>query len=490
MFENASSVPETAAVERFGLGERLQLYSSGLREPQTGVFVYVVDGDLRIHGDLDLDWGDSWAGHVGLFVNGNLDVRGNILNTSSNGGPFLLVAGRLHARNVVAGGAELQVEGDADIDELLLGHYNDGRVGIVGTTRAALIISDDHAMDFHSTAPYWSSHAVMIGMPLSDHLHAEIAVEIDEEWDPPLQRVDSETLIQRLLEGRRVVREPDDPRPRKTLAQWRADLDTDGSVLEFVPREIIDRELCLAAVRSNGWAIQHVPKELLTDETVDAALAAEPDVIAQLPPDRVTPQRARVALAKDGGNLRYVPEALRTQELCRLAVQHDPSSWSLRYIPEELLTPEMARLAVENDAMSLSRLPERLRTFDVCVAALQSSPWMYGEVPEAIRVEVMKAADVEEPGEISPEVRRMLEGNHSTLRLFLWVMSQKPMMAVLLRGLLSIVFLILHLGLTIYVWRVFGKREGIAVFVVLSLVSVAVSRLGNSAFTKMTRRPY
>jgi hypothetical protein len=487
MFPNAESIPDVEAVDRFRLRERLQLYGSGAREAEPRVFVRYIDGDLRIGGDLELDWTDAWRGHIGLVVEGDLEVGGNIINENGNTGPFLLVRGKLRARNVAAGGSEFRIEGGADVEGLLLGHYNDGYLAIDGITRAALIISDDHAMNFTSEAPYWSSHAMPIGMPLADYLHADVEVEIDEEYGPPVHQTDADALIARLRAGLPVVRDPDDPRPRKSLAAWRADVERNGAVLEYVPRELVDYELCLAAVRSNGFAIEHVPEKLLTPKLIDAALGQNASAIMDLPHELITPERARLVVAADGGNLRYVPESMRTEELCLLALEHDKDAFALSYIPEERLTPEMCLRAVENDPMDLARIPERLRTVDVCVAAVRDTPWMLSAVPEAIRDEVMSVANVEPPAPVSPEVKALLDSRPSKLRLFLWVMRQRPMVAVLLRGLLSIAMLILHVGITIRVWKGAGATKGIAAFIVLSFVSVGVSRWGNVAFRRAVR---
>jgi Domain of unknown function (DUF4116) len=494
MMFGAESIPEREAIDRFRLRERLQLYGSGAREAEPGVFVYFAGGDVRIDGDLGLDWTDDrFAGHIGLVVDGDLTVTGNIINENGNAGPFLLVRGNLRARNVVAGGAEFHIEGDADIEELLLGHYNDGTLAIDGTTRAQLILSDDHSMHTTSEAPYWSSHAIPIGMPLSDYLHADVELESDDDddyrLDPPVQQVDADALIARLQRGLPVVRAPNDPRPRKSLAEWRADVGKDGVVLRFVPRELIDRELCLAAVRSNGYAIEYVPKALLTTDMYDAALAENANTISEFPEEEITPERARVAVTADGANLRYVPEAMRTPELCRLALEHDKDAFALRYIPEKNLTPELALRAVRNDPMDLIRIPEPLRTVEVCAAAVQDTPWMLHAVPEAIRDEVAGAANVEPPAPVSPEVRALLDSRPSKLRLFLWVLGQRPMKAVLLRGLLSVAMLVVHLGITVYVWKSEGPAKGIAAFIALSFVSIGVSLWGNVAFRRAAGVP-
>jgi hypothetical protein len=410
-------VPEFEAAERFDLRNQLGQYASAYREPQQGVHVDYVDGDLRIDGDLALDWSDGWAGCAGLVVKGNLDVAGNLVNENSNNGPFLLVGGNLHAKNVVAGGAFIAIQGDALIDELLLGHYNDGNISIAGTTRAALILSDDHAMTVNTESPYWNGHAMPYGMPLSDYLHADVKVEIEDDY----QHVeDVEELIRRIREGKPVVRDANDPRPRKSVEEWMRDIEADGRVIRFAPKELRTYENYLAAVRSNGYALELVPQEFLTDEMLDAALAQNATAIADFPKERITPERARVAVMKDGGNISYVPDALRTPELCMLAIEHETDTLLYPYIPDELFTEAMAERAIEKDPFNLIHIPERFRT-----------------------PELREKAGFPEPGsvEISPEFERLMQ-NPSTMKLFWFSLKQARMIPQLVLLLVVLALLI------------------------------------------------
>ena len=56
-----------------------------------------------------------------------------------------------------------------------------------------------------------------------------------------------------------------------------------GGALRFVPRELRTPEICLAAVRSDGWALLEIPDSMKTPEMCWAAVASEPAVLESVP---------------------------------------------------------------------------------------------------------------------------------------------------------------------------------------------------------------
>lgn len=373
-------IAEREALDRHRLQDRINRYAFGdLTAPDA--VVRVVEGNLRIEGDLELHEHE----YAGIIVEGDLEVTGSIINArylpccrrpQDEGIPFLLVAGNLRAANVAVGSSQVSVEGNAHVEHLLLLHDIDTRFRVAGTSRVGLLVDTFNAQP---------------GFPLSDHLHADVPIERDEENGVAVERVEAEVLIARLRAGLPVLRAADDPRPRKSYAQWLADCATYGDVLRHVPRDLIDEAMSFAAVRSYGHAIEQVPRELVTDGMVDAALAENPWALQSVPVEFRTAERCRAAVQHQGRMLAHVPMELRTTELCALAIARDARQFEVMpSIPKEAFTPELALLAVRRDGSSLEDVPEELRTFDVCVAAVQESLMAAEHVPEAIREEVTR----------------------------------------------------------------------------------------------------
>ncbi|HEX7153550.1 MAG TPA: hypothetical protein VF618_18830 [Thermoanaerobaculia bacterium] len=156
-------IPAQEAIDRFALHKYVGRYSNVFDREDADGYVRVYDGDHHVKGNLDLDYGRAWGGDVGMVVNGNLTVSGNIMNGERNFGAFLVVFGSVQARHLVAGGSSIHVTRDARLAGIILGHYTHGTLVIEGETEAAMIISGDHTTRIRTTSPY-SNQA----LPLSD----------------------------------------------------------------------------------------------------------------------------------------------------------------------------------------------------------------------------------------------------------------------------------------------------------------------------------
>lgn len=139
-------VAQADAIGRFDLARRLMSYGSQYFRPREGEQIRVVDGDLTIAGNLMLDWDAGWDAH-GLIVTGDLLVDGAIINANMNGGPFLLVVGKTQAFAVVGGGAELVFEGDAVVEDIVIGHYNDGILMFRKNLTTPVVVTVDHHLE-------------------------------------------------------------------------------------------------------------------------------------------------------------------------------------------------------------------------------------------------------------------------------------------------------------------------------------------------------
>ncbi|MEL6195710.1 MAG: hypothetical protein AAFQ77_01480 [Myxococcota bacterium] len=108
-------------------------------------------GDLKISGHLGLDRGveipgrnDNETRPVGLWVSGDLSVRGSIINGNGDYGAFLGVEGSTRSDHIVGGGGEIVLLGPTHAKGIVLGHYNHGRLYIYTSLTARFVLSDDH----------------------------------------------------------------------------------------------------------------------------------------------------------------------------------------------------------------------------------------------------------------------------------------------------------------------------------------------------------
>lgn len=499
------SIPEKDAVERFAFDRHLECFEDG---SWTGDNIRVHDGDLAIAGDLDLDFGPHWKGHQGLVVTGDLAVDGNVLNANRGNGAFLYVGGQLTAVNLIAGGSYIAISGDADIGELVLAHDNDGALFIAGETRAQLVISDDHDSTITTSAPCWNSHDTTVGMPLSDHLHAEIPIErepFDDENDAhddilQVDRVEARELIDRIRAGESALRHPSDKRPLTRPEQWRRIVDAYWATLKHVPAELIDSEMCRSTVEQEGWALQYVPAPLRSPELCAAAMHDDADAFPFVPEALRTEGMSRQAVGEDGSHLRHVPVRQRTKGLCALAIQNDAfGSDALDATPEALLGPDLYLLAVQSNGRNLRQVPMELRTLEICMAAVRQCPGAIEDVPNELRALLLEpVATAETSGaERLPVEQDGAAANPEALtrqrpklaafgdmvfskahfaeqgegRAPGWFES-RPIFFILLRALVSVLFLVVHVWLTATVWANHGLWAAVATFLGLFLAEI------------------
>lgn len=100
-------------------------------------------GNIRLK-DLDLD-PKYEENNQSLIIDGNLFVEENISNLEIDYGLFLYVTGNVTAKNIVAGGSVIQIDGNAEVKNTIFVYYNHGRLTIKGTATAKNIISREHA---------------------------------------------------------------------------------------------------------------------------------------------------------------------------------------------------------------------------------------------------------------------------------------------------------------------------------------------------------
>ena len=490
------TIPESEAVERFSIDRHLDCFNDGTWKGQP-VRIHV--GDLHLSGNLLLDSVSEWDGHQGLVVIGDLTVTGNIVNEDIEGGAFLYVSGRLKASNLIAGGACITVSDGAEIDELILAHYNDGVLHIGGETKAGLVISDDHATSITTSATVWNSHDTIVGMPLSEYLHADIPIETDpydeDDDDSDVLTVDTfepADIIAHIASGRSALRDPQDDRPRRSQEDWRRVVDAHWPTLENVPAEFVDAAMCRSAVSQHGWALQYVPEALRTADICETAMRDDPDAYPFVPKALRTEEFSRMAVTEDGRHLTHVPQGQRTIDICAEAIRNDPFGHdALKATPDDMLGPDLYLLAVQANGRNLHLVPAEHKTRDVCAAAVRACPEAIEDVPDDLLAVLEKsverdAREVRDNGRIdaafdaaTAEETLLDRSKMGTLADIVlaepdaadrgtgaptsWL-TGRPVLLILLRAVVSAFMLAVHLWLTVTVWGGHGLGPGIATF--------------------------
>jgi len=137
---------------------------------------------------------------------------------------------------------------------------------------------------------------------------------------------------------------------RKTAAVSQAAVSVCGNNLEYVPEEIINRDICRKAL----WAkdtdcsiLSQIPFPDIREEGIQRFTDVPAFVLYSFI-DIGNLQMARKAVKADAYCLQLVPNELMTVDLCKAALQHpDADKKVVEFIPEKFRTPEIKRMVEE-----------------------------------------------------------------------------------------------------------------------------------------------
>ncbi len=190
---------------------------------------------------------------------------------------------------------------------------------------------------------------------------------------------------------------------------------TDGLRLGYVPQRGRNRAVCEAAVNETGMALKFVPKKMLDRDICNRAVHRTGTALRYVPPAFIDWNMAATAVENDGQALAYVPEALKDQAVCLMAVRNNAPLQSvpdkersravwlsaletgrvrLREVPGAYLSREACLTAVLRDGSSLADVPCTMRTEEICRAAVSCCGVALLFVPEELKSKDMCLAAV------------------------------------------------------------------------------------------------
>jgi hypothetical protein len=337
-------IQESEATPKYDLMRNLSdLFNGWQYERHIKNYVFLcIDGDYEIDGNLILDNSDGWVtdnaawrkrlniigddylsdnfGVRGLIINGNLTVKGGLINSNMNDGPFLLVMGNISARNLMASGGYWRIKGNADVRGVAYGNYNDGSIHIDGDLSCPVFINSDH--DFG----YGKLLKNKVNLNSNGNNYPELNDDTGEYKIPKKLRellsddvLAWEDIVDMLGNGKEVLAEFSAKATVKDAAFWLKMVSKRGDDLGKVPKDERSAEICMAAVKDDGGALVKVPKALITQEMVE------------------------IAVEKWGTALAYVPKKMRTYDVCLTAIK---GNCNFEDVPDKLIDKKMTQAMV------------------------------------------------------------------------------------------------------------------------------------------------
>ncbi|WP_099221819.1 DUF4116 domain-containing protein [Listeria costaricensis] len=379
MMKNIELIVGREAVKKYPLNQTFSQLSWFYERDIENYFVLVVNGDLEIDGDLILDkienenWGTNcqkWLktvfhfennaemeknyGITGLFILGDLHVRGSIINQNSDYGAALAVSGSVTADNLIAGGSSVIINRDAVIRACAYFYYNDGFAVIGENLHAQLAINDDHHVEYTSNTSQFSyGEFADIDILSQSFEENEDGKRLLPEELKELLLADIflwDDLLSRLLSGKKVIKTGEieilDQAFYDRTFQDRLQREDSSSeeLLGFIPKEFRSKKICEQAVARDPYCLAYVPKEQITMALCEQAFYSDkcgPQIMEYVPMKFRTRALCMQAAKVRGVEISDLPEELQNDdELLLEMIQYN--GYTFRGLPKEkILAPQV-----------------------------------------------------------------------------------------------------------------------------------------------------
>lgn len=308
---------------------------------------YLYKGDLFLNGPFILDTDKIEKGIQGYIIDGNLQVKGNIINEEGDYGPVLYVRGNVECRSLLIGGSPVHITGNVTAEEVIMLHYNHGWMKCPGLfTAPVMIVEDYHFIPDHInvSAFYYNDND-----PASPEKNQCFEDEEDEQHISP--------NLQALLDNKLTT----------TFEELRYDLAADEYTLQPVERGI---SYWRRKIRHNYRDLKRVPPVLRTQELCMQALGKSVSSIQHFPLSLVTPELAQQAVNMSGTALRYLPNALITKELCHIAAAK--GAIIDLDIPDRFYDETLLQILIRHSDFQMERIPVAYLTEDLLVTYVKT----------------------------------------------------------------------------------------------------------------------
>jgi hypothetical protein len=185
----------------------------------------------------------------------------------------------------------------------------------------------------------------------------------------------------------------------------------DGENINFVPREILDKAICAAAVAKTGRSLSRVPMHFRTPEICEIAVRQDGGALLAVPKPQRNLALCELALPTAGWALGLIPEELRTAEMCEAAVERD-GAFGLKHVPKKFLTQEICLKAMRNSHPPIYAVPKELLSEEICLEAVQNNGMVISHMPKEFQTErVCLAAVLSNPKAITNMKKKNITEN-------------------------------------------------------------------------------
>jgi hypothetical protein len=129
-------------------------------------------------------------------------------------------------------------------------------------------------------------------------------------------------------------------------------------------------QLCLQAVKKNGYTLKCIRKNIQSQELVDTAINSSCNALQYSLDKFKTYNNCLLSVKGNGQNIEYVPHDLIDKEMCEAAAKSRYTC--LNFIPKEFLTQELCREAVKANGKNIKNVPEEFMSSELAYLSITS----------------------------------------------------------------------------------------------------------------------
>jgi hypothetical protein len=174
-------------------------------------------------------------------------------------------------------------------------------------------------------------------------------------------------------------------------------MDEDGGddTFKYIPDEFKYRKMCILALRHNSSMLEYVPKALIDTSFIEEVIRENHKILRHIPKHLITSRLCKIAYKHDPRSFEFIPDEYKTDEMCKgvkfsYLMAHIPDKfinknyvyifehvakhvdYGLRYIPKKYRSRKLCLASVKRNGYELSIVPENLRDLEICIIALNN----------------------------------------------------------------------------------------------------------------------
>lgn len=140
-------------------------------------------------------------------------------------------------------------------------------------------------------------------------------------------------------------------------------------LLQFIPQELIDYNLCLKAVEQNGLNVQYVPLEFQTPELLKVAVLDDGNSLSFI--KNQTTELCLLGFTEDSNPIEHVLN--KNYEIYFQMVKTKPKTF--KDVPVKFRDDKMCMMAVKSDGLNLEYCPRQ--SFELCRIAVENNVYAF-----------------------------------------------------------------------------------------------------------------